>query len=85
MEELKPWWASKAIWTGVIGSLCGVAAAIDVLPDGLTQGDVLTVVLAPGIGGVLFRKTAMGRRQERQARARDRAKRRQLHGAEHRA
>ena len=25
MEELKPWWASKAIWTGVIGSLWGVA------------------------------------------------------------
>ncbi|SCW80559.1 hypothetical protein SAMN02927924_03026 [Sphingobium faniae] len=59
MEELKPWWASKAIWTGAIGSLWGVAAALDILPEGLTQADVLTVVLAlTGIGSVVFRKTA---------------------------
>ena len=62
MEELKPWWASKAIWTGVIGSLWGVAAARDILPDGLTQADVLTVALAlTGIGSVVFRKTAKAR------------------------
>lgn len=62
MEELKPWWASKAIWTGVIGSLWGVAAAFDILPEGLTQADVLTVVLAlTGIGSVVFRKTAKAR------------------------
>lgn len=62
MEEMKPWWASKAIWTGVIGSLWGVAAALGVLPEGLTQADVLTVVLAlTGIGSVVFRKTARGR------------------------
>ena len=42
MEELKPWWASRAIWTGVIGSLWGVAAALDILPEGLTQADVLS-------------------------------------------
>jgi hypothetical protein len=62
MEELKPWWASKAIWTGVIGSLWSVAAALGILPEGLTQADVLTVVLAlTGISGVLFRKTATTR------------------------
>ncbi len=62
MEELKPWWASKAIWTGVIGSLWGVAAALGLLPEGLTQADVLTVVLAlTGIGSVVFRKTAKAR------------------------
>jgi hypothetical protein len=44
--------ASKAIWTGVIGSLWGVAAALDILPEGLTQAGVLTVV---------FRKTAKAR------------------------
>jgi uncharacterized membrane protein len=59
MEELKPWWTSKAIWTGIIGSIWGVAGAIGILPEGLSQTDVLTVVLTlTGIGGVLFRKTA---------------------------
>lgn len=62
MEELKTWWASRAIWTGVIGSLWGVAAALGILPEGLTQADVLTVVLAlTGIAGVVFRKTAKAR------------------------
>lgn len=62
MEELKPWWTSKAIWTGVIGSLWGVAGTLGILPTGLDQTDVLTVVLAlTGIGGVLFRKTATAR------------------------
>lgn len=36
MEELKPWWASKSIWTGCIGSVWGVAAALGILPEGLT-------------------------------------------------
>jgi len=62
MENLKPWWTSKAIWTGIIGSIWGVAGAIGILPEGLSQADVLTVVLAlTGIGGVLFRKTATAR------------------------
>ena len=62
MEDLKPWWTSKAIWTGVIGSLWGIAGTLGVLPAGLHQTDVLTVVLAlTGIGGVLFRKTATAR------------------------
>lgn len=62
MENLKPWWTSKAIWTGIIGSIWGVAGAIGILPEGLNQTDVLTVVLAlTSIGGVLFRKTAIAR------------------------
>ncbi|MCB5425925.1 hypothetical protein H0274_11705 [Altererythrobacter sp. CC-YST694] len=62
MEDLKPWWTSKAIWTGVIGSLWGVAGAIGILPEGLTQANVLTVVLAlMGIGSVVSRKTAKAR------------------------
>jgi len=62
MEDLKPWWTSKAIWTGVIGSLWGIAGMLGVLPAGLDQADALTVVLAlTGIGGVLFRKTATAR------------------------
>ena len=62
MENLKPWWTSKAIWTGIIGSIWGIAGAIGILPEGLNQTDVLTVVLAlTGIGGVLFRKTATAR------------------------
>jgi hypothetical protein len=62
MEDIKPWWTSKAIWTGVIGSLWGIAGALGVLPAGLDQSDVLAVVLAlVGIGGVLFRKTAKAR------------------------
>jgi hypothetical protein len=32
MQELKPWWTSKAIWTGIIGSLWGVAGTIGILP-----------------------------------------------------
>jgi hypothetical protein len=36
-----------------------VAGALGLLPDGLSQTDVLTVVLAiTGIAGVVFRKTA---------------------------
>ncbi len=59
MKELKPWWASKAIWTGMIGSVWGVAAALGLLPDGLSQADMLTVVLAiTGVASVVFRKTA---------------------------
>jgi len=46
MEELKPWWTSKAIWTGLIGSAWGVAGTLGLLPEGLSQADVLTVVLA---------------------------------------
>lgn len=62
MEDLKPWWTSKAIWTGIIGSIWGVAGAIGILPEDLSQTDVLTVVLALiGMGGVLFRKTATTR------------------------
>jgi len=62
MEDLKPWWASKAIWTGVIGSVWGLAAALGILPEGLTQADVLAVVLAiTGVAGVAFRKTAKAR------------------------
>jgi hypothetical protein len=39
-----------------------LAAALGVLPQGLTQADVLTVVLAlTGIGSVVFRKTAKAR------------------------
>ena len=46
----------------LIGSLWGVAAALDILSEGLTQADVLTVVLAlTGIGSVVFRKTARAR------------------------
>jgi hypothetical protein len=59
MENLKPLRTSKAIWVGIIGSIWGVGGAIGILPEGLSQTDVLTVVLAlTGIGGVLSRKTA---------------------------
>ncbi|MYM00289.1 hypothetical protein GR702_21320 [Novosphingobium sp. FGD1] len=62
IEELKPWRASKSIWTVVIGSLRGGAAALDILPEGLMQANILTVVLAlTGIGSVVFRKTARAR------------------------
>jgi hypothetical protein len=47
---------------GVICSLLGVAAALGILPEGLMQADVLTVVLAlTGIGSVMFWKTAKAR------------------------
>ena len=62
MQNLKPWWTSKAIWTGIIGSIWGIAGTLGILPEGLSQTDVLTVVLAlTGIGGVLVRKTAIAR------------------------
>lgn len=62
MDELKPWWTSKAIWTGLIGSAWGVAGTLGLLPEGLSQTDVLAVVLAiTGIAGVVFRKTASAR------------------------
>ena len=40
----------------------GVAGTLGLLPEGLSQTDVVTVVLAmTGIGGVVFRKTASAR------------------------
>ncbi len=46
----------------MIGSLWGIAGTLGVLPEGLSQADVLTVVLAiVGIAGVVFRKTAKAR------------------------
>lgn len=46
----------------VICSLLGVAAALDILPEGLTQADALTVVLAlTSIGSAVFRKMAKAR------------------------
>jgi hypothetical protein len=33
MDDLKPWWTSKAIWTGLIGSAWGVAGTLGLLPD----------------------------------------------------
>ena len=54
--------AFKAIWTGLIGSALDVASTLGLLPGGLSQADVQTVVLAiTGIGGVVFRKTAKAR------------------------
>jgi len=39
-----------------------LSAALDILPKGLPQTDVVTVVLALiGIGSVVFRKTAKAR------------------------
>ncbi len=47
---------------GLIGSASAVAGTLGLLPEGLSQTDVLTVVLAiTGIGGVVFRKTAKAR------------------------
>jgi hypothetical protein len=55
-------WNSKALWNGLIGSAWGVAGTLGLLRKGLSQIDVLTVVLAIiGIGGVVFRKTAKAR------------------------
>ena len=42
--------------------LWGIAATLGLLPDGLSQADVLTVVLAiTGVAGVVFRKMASAR------------------------
>jgi len=51
---------SKAIWTGLVGSAWGVAGTLGLLPEGLSQTDGLTVVLAiTGIGGVVLRKAVV--------------------------
>lgn len=52
----KPWWASRTIWVGIIGALFGILAALNVLPEGLSQDSIVEGVLAvTGILAVVFR------------------------------
>lgn len=55
----KNWWASKSIWTGIIGSAFAIAAAFGFVPAGLDPEMVTTAVLGVvGVLTVVFRVTA---------------------------
>jgi hypothetical protein len=60
MQDTKPWWASRTVITGLIGTLVAVCSAIGLsLPVGLSQEQILEAVLAvTGVLSVLFRSTA---------------------------
>ncbi len=50
--ETKPWWQSRTVWANVLSILFAVLSLAGVkLPEGLTQDQVLPVVL--GIAGIV--------------------------------
>ena len=52
----------EGIWAGLVGSAWGVAGMLGLLPEGVSQTDLLTVVVAiTGFGGAVFRKMANAR------------------------
>jgi len=58
-NDTKPWWASRTVLVGLIGTLFAIASAIGFLPEGITQDMVLEAVLAvTGILAVVFRVKA---------------------------
>lgn len=59
MLESKNWWTSRTVWVGVIGLLFAVLGAVGVLPEGLTQEQVLQGVMAVvGVLTIVFRVKA---------------------------
>ena len=53
--EVKPWWASKGVWGGIIAAVAGVAGlfGVQVLPeDQAVLADVVTAVVG-SLGGAL--------------------------------
>ena len=58
-EKVKPWWASKTIWGGIVAAVCGVLALAghQVSPDTqsfLTQQAVqVATAVATVVGGAL--------------------------------
>lgn len=59
MEDTKVWWASRTVWVGLIGAVFAVAGILGVLPEGLTQEQVLQGVMAVvGVLVVVFRVTS---------------------------
>lgn len=51
MAENKPWWTSRTVWTGIVGTGFAAAGLMGVLPADLTQEQVLQAIL--GVVGVL--------------------------------
>lgn len=59
MNETKPWWQSRTIWTGLLGGLYAILSIFKILPEGLEQGMVLEAVLGvTSVLAVLFRAKA---------------------------
>lgn len=59
MEETKPWWQSRTIWTGLIGGVAAVLAIFDMLPTGLDQGILVESILGlTSMAAVIFRAKA---------------------------
>lgn len=59
MEEVKPWWQSKIIWTQIVGLAFMVLSKVVELPEGITVDQVVTAILAVmSIATIVLRKTA---------------------------
>lgn len=59
MNETKPWWQSRTIWTGLLGGLYAILSIFKILPEGLEQEMVLEAVLGvTSVLAVLFRAKA---------------------------
>lgn len=59
MEEVKPWWQSKIIWTQIVGLAFLVLSKVVELPEGITVDQVVTAILAVmSVVTIVFRKTA---------------------------
>ena len=55
MEEAKPWWASKTIWTSIVGGAATLATVfgVHVLDDPELQAQIVAGALA--IAGIVLR------------------------------
>ncbi len=59
MEEVKPWWQSKIIWTQIVGLAFMVLSKVVELPEGITVDQVVTAILAVmSVATIVLRKTA---------------------------
>ena len=59
MTQMKPWWMSKTVWTGLAVALLTIATAFGIVPEWLTQAYVEEVIVAAlGLLTVVFRMTA---------------------------
>lgn len=46
MFDTKNWWQSRTIWVNLVASIFAILAAFKVLPTGLDQEQVVTVIMA---------------------------------------
>ena len=46
MNDTKPWWQSRTVWVNIVATLFALLGALNALPTGLSQEQVVTAVMA---------------------------------------